>query len=73
MERYPMLRLILRFGTLIAGLLGALCALLIIVLGWPSLGAWSVLLGLVAAAFVLAAGKAIVELLTIVTEMLVPR
>ena len=73
MERFPVLDLILRFGTAGAVVLGFAVGLLAIVLSWGALGWIAVALGLVAGGLVFLIGKSYVELVTLITEMLVPR
>lgn len=73
MERFPALSLLVKFGH--AGAILAALAVLILVLtvGWPALGWVAVIVALLAGALVYIMAKSFVELVTIVTEMLVPR
>lgn len=72
MERYPILALILRYGTVGAAGLGVLTALLAGFLAWAPLGGLGLVVGAVAGAVVFVLGKSYVEIVTIITEMLVP-
>jgi hypothetical protein len=72
-ERYPALSLIVKFGVAGPAVLAVLLALGAVVLFWPCLGVLAVLVGVATGAVVFLASKALVELIVIVTEMLVPR
>ncbi|HZQ59943.1 MAG TPA: hypothetical protein VFC24_01265 [Casimicrobiaceae bacterium] len=73
MERFPILDLILRYGTPASVVLGVIGAALVLLLAWTAL-AWIALpLALFAGGLVFVLGKSYVEIVTIVTEMLVPR
>ena len=69
MERFPALRLILRFGRAGAAVVALVAAIVVVAWGWPSLG-W---LSLIAAPFVFTFGyflaKSYVEIVQIITEM----
>jgi hypothetical protein len=73
LERFPALDFILRYGT-VGSILIALAAAVAVSWGlWSSL-AWGAAIAAVAAgAIVLLVCKAFVELVTLITEMLVPR
>jgi hypothetical protein len=73
MERYPILDLILRYGRPGAYVAALIAAALVVGFGWPGLGWISLALGLLAAGFVFLLVKSYVEIVTIITEMLVPR
>lgn len=73
MERFPALDLILRYGT-VGSILFALAAAVAVAWGlWSSLAWAAVIASLVTGAIVLLVCKAFVELVTLITEMLVPR
>ena len=73
MSDFPILRLIVRYGTAGAVALGLLVFAAIAYLGYPALGVLSIVFGAVigGVAFVLA--KSYAELVRIITEMLLPR
>ena len=73
MERFPMLAFVLRFGTVCVTLLALVTAALIVFLAWPTIGWIAGPIATLVAAVIFVAGKSCVELVTIVTEMLVPR
>lgn len=73
MERYPVLGWIVRFGTAGTVVLALLVAALAIVSGYASLGWIAVVAGVVGAGVVYVLGRSYVEIVTILTEMLVPR
>lgn len=73
MEKYPVLDLIVRFGRVAAGCLAVLCGVLIGIGLYPALGWLTPLAGAAAAGLVFVAARSYVEMVTIVTEMLVPR
>ena len=73
MERFPMLRFILRFGDAAVTLLALLAAALVVWICWPSHEWLAVVIAVIVAAVIYVGGRACVELVRIVTEMLVPR
>lgn len=73
MERYPVLALILRFGTIGAATLALVGGLLVTALAWTAFGWIAIPLALFIAALVFVIAKSYVEIVTIITEMLVPR
>lgn len=73
MERYPILALILRYGGVGSSLLALLAAATAIAAGYDALGAYVYPIGAVIAGVVWVLARSYVELVTIVTEMLVPR
>ena len=73
MDRYPFLGWIVRFGTVGSVLLAAFTAVMIVVINWASLGALAVVIAVVTAAVIVVIGRSFVEIVTILTEMLVPR
>jgi hypothetical protein len=72
MERYPVLALVLRHGTTGAAALGVLVALLVGGLTYATLSWLGPLVGILLGAVVYVLGKSYVEIVTIITEMLVP-
>lgn len=73
MDRYPALRLIVRYGALGAPLVALVVAGLALALLWPLSAAVAVGVALVLGAITYLIAKAFVEIVTILTEMLVPR
>jgi hypothetical protein len=73
MERYPVLDLILRYGKTASIGVGLLAAVVVAGLGWPALGWIAVGLAAIAGIVVFVLAKSYVEIVTIITEMLVPR
>ena len=73
MERFPMLRLILRFGDAAVTFLALFIAALIGWDCWPDWGWVAGVAAIVVGAVIYVGGRACVELVRIVTEMLVPR
>lgn len=73
MERFPALDLVLRFGAVGSLVLSIALAAIIGLTAWPSYGWIAVAAGLVVGALSLLVCKCFVELVTIITEMLVPR
>lgn len=73
MERYPTLALILRYGGVGSSLLALLAAAVTIAAGYDALGPYIFAIGAVIAGVVWLLARSYVELVTIVTEMLVPR
>jgi hypothetical protein len=73
MDRYPVLGWIVRFGTVGTALLAAFAAIVIVVLAWAAHGMLAVVIAVVVAAVILVVGRSYVEIVTILTEMLVPR
>jgi hypothetical protein len=73
MQKYPVLALILRFGGVGAIALAVICGLLIVALGWAALGWFAIVLAILGAGLVFLIAKSYVEIVTIITEMLVPQ
>ena len=73
MERFPVLDLILRYGTAASVVLGVIGAALVLFLAWNALAWIAVPLAILIGGLVFVLGKSYVEIVTIVTEMLVPR
>lgn len=73
MERYPVLNFILRYGKVASVAAAILAAVAIAGLGWQALGWLAIVLAIVAGAVVFVLAKSYVEIVTIITEMLVPR
>lgn len=73
MERYPVLNFILRYGKVASVAAAILAAVAIAGLGWQVLGWLAIVLAIVAGAVVFVLAKSYVEIVTIITEMLVPR
>jgi hypothetical protein len=73
MERYPVLDLILRYGKIGSLAAAILAAALVAGLGWAALGWIAIVLALIVGAVVFILAKSYVEIVTIITEMLVPR
>lgn len=73
MERYPVLDFILRYGKLASIGVALLAALVVVGLGWQALGWIAVGLAMIAGVVVFVLAKSYVEIVTIITEMLVPR
>ena len=73
MDRYPALRFIVRHGALGAPLVALAIAGLALALLWPLSGTVAVGVALVLGGIVYLIAKAFVEIVTILTEMLVPR
>ena len=73
MDRYPVLAGIVRFGTIGSALLALFAAAMIVVINWASLGALAVLIAAVTGGVIFIVGRSYVEIVTILTEMLVPR
>lgn len=72
MEKFPFLHLVVRFGR--AGSLGAaiVAFALAVWLTWTAAGAGAILLGGIAGVFIFVVLRVLVELVTLVTEMLLP-
>ncbi len=73
MERFPVLDMILRCGTPGAIAASVLLAVLTGAVAWPPLGWLGIVIALVVGALVFVVAKSYVELVTLITEMLVPR
>jgi hypothetical protein len=73
MERFPVLALVLRYGTIGSAALGVLVALLVGGLAYATLSWLAPLIGIVLGGLVFVLGKSYVEIVTLITEMLVPR
>lgn len=73
MERYPVLAFIVRHGNVASAALALAFAALAIAAGWASLGWIAVAAGVLGGAVIAVLGKSYVEIVTILTEMLVPR
>jgi hypothetical protein len=73
MERYPILDMILRFGTPAAIVLSILGGMLVFALTWALLGWFALAAAVVVAGLIFIVAKSYVELITLITEMLVPR
>ncbi len=73
MERFPILDLILRFGTPAAALLAVAGGGLTFAWAWALIGWLAIAAALVVAGLIFIIGKSYVELVTLITEMLVPR
>lgn len=73
MNDYPILRLIVRFGTAGSAVLGAVVFAAIGYLGYPALGALAIVLGALVGIVLFILGKSYAELVRIITEMLLPR
>jgi len=73
MERFPVLDLILRYGAAASVVLALVGAALVLLLAWPVMAWIAAPVALLAGAVIFVLGKSYVEIVTIVTEMLVPR
>jgi hypothetical protein len=73
MERFPLLSLTLRYGAAGSILAALLAVAIVAAAAWPALGPLAVVLGVLAGVVVYVLARSYVELVTIVTEMLVPR
>lgn len=73
MERFPILDLILRFGTPASVILALAGSALTFCMVWPFVGWFGLLAAFVAGGLIFIVGKSYVELVTLITEMLVPR
>jgi uncharacterized membrane protein len=73
MERFPALDLVLRFGAVGSLVVSIAAAAVIIVVAWPSLGWLAAVVAVAAGALLFLVCKSFVEIVTIITEMLVPR
>lgn len=73
MNRYPVLHLIVKHGTPAAAAATAVAFLLIAWLMWPLGAAAAVIVALFVSAILFVMAKSYVELVTIITEMLLPQ
>jgi hypothetical protein len=73
MERFPLLSLTLRHGAAGSILAALLAAAIVVAAAWPALGPLGIVLGALAGLVIYVLARSYVELVTIVTEMLVPR
>lgn len=73
MERFPILDLILRFGTPAGIILALASGALTLLWAWTLIGWVAVLPALVVGGLIFIVAKSYVELVTLITEMLVPR
>lgn len=73
MERFPVLDLILRFGTPASVVLAAGGGVLTLICAWALIGWLAILAAALVAGLIFIVGKSYVELVTLITEMLVPR
>jgi hypothetical protein len=73
MERYPVLNFILRYGKTASIAAALLAALVVAGLAWPALGWIAIGLAVIAGLVVFVLAKSYVEIVTIITDMLVPR
>lgn len=72
MERYPVLDFILRYGKAASIGVALLAAFVVAGMGWQALGWVAVGLAVIAGVIVFVLAKSYVEIVTIITEMLVP-
>jgi fumarate reductase flavoprotein subunit len=72
-SRFPVLDMIVRYGNVAAALLGPLTALIAAWPLWSTLGIASVPVALVAGGLVYILVRSYVEIVTLITEMLMPR
>jgi hypothetical protein len=73
MERFPVLDLILRFGNPAAVVLALAGGALTLIVTWALIGWFAILAAAVVAGLIFVVAKSYVELVTLITEMLVPR
>jgi hypothetical protein len=73
MEKYPVLALIVRYGTPIAVALAVVAAILVLWIGFPLIGWASAVLAIVAGGVLLLVALSYVELVRLITEMLLPQ
>lgn len=72
-ERFPMLSFIVRYGATAAAVLSPILAIVVAWLCWPSLGWLGIPAGAVVGAAVYVVIRSYAEIVTLITEMLVPR
>jgi predicted membrane metal-binding protein len=73
MERFPVLNLILRFGIAVSAIVALIAGTIVVLLAYRDVGWPAIPIAAVVALLVFGVAKSYVELVTIVTEMLVPR
>jgi hypothetical protein len=73
MNDYPVLRLIVRYGTAGSIALGVVAFASIAYLGYPALGGLAIAFGALAGIVLFIISKSYAELVRIITEMLLPR
>jgi hypothetical protein len=73
MEKFPILKLIVRFGAPISLLVGIIVAAVAILAAWTLLGYASVIVGLALGVLSIGAMKSYVELIVLITDMLLPQ
>lgn len=73
MNKYPVLAFIVKYGTPAAAAAAVVAFLLIAWLAWPFAGVVAVLVALFVAAILFVIAKSYVELVTIITDMLLPQ
>jgi hypothetical protein len=73
MEKYPVLALIVGYGTPIAVALAVVVAILVLWIGFPLIGWASAVLAIVAGGVLLLVALSYVELVRLITEMLLPQ
>jgi hypothetical protein len=73
MEKFPVLRLITKYGPAGSMALGALVAVFVLVLAWPAWGAAGLIPAAVLALLAYVVGKSYVELVVLITDMLMPQ
>ncbi len=73
MNDYPMLRLIVRYGSLGCVALAVLVFAAIAWLGHPELGGLAIVLGALTGIVVFIVGRSYVELVRLITDMLLPK
>lgn len=73
MNDYPVLRLIVRYGTAGSVALAIVVCACVAYLGYATLGGLAVALGVLCGIVVFILGKSYAELVRIITEMLLPR
>lgn len=73
MEKFPVLRLITKYGTAGSVVLAVLVAVFVLVLAWPFWGLASLIPSVVLALLAFVVGKSYVELVVLITDMLMPQ
>ncbi len=73
MEKFPVLRLIVRYGSAASVVLAALVAILVLIVAWPSWGPASLILGAMLGLLAFVVGRSYVELVMLITDMLMPQ